>query len=104
MEVPSETENPNPSTVTTERNSKTKGKNNDFVFCKVCRLNHNQGIHLDPVKFRTVKSKLNPKRVGAACGNRGAGKIPEKNLRWRPRNQSKMKVKLVIHHCSYSLI
>ncbi|KVH98139.1 hypothetical protein Ccrd_023649 [Cynara cardunculus var. scolymus] len=43
MEAPSETNNANPSTVSTKKNSKTKGKNNDFEFCKVCKLNHNQG-------------------------------------------------------------
>lgn len=46
MELPSETKNPSPSTVTssTDKNSKKKkGKNNDFEFCKVCKLNHNQG-------------------------------------------------------------
>ncbi|KAI3773550.1 hypothetical protein L1987_48080 [Smallanthus sonchifolius] len=43
MEAQSETKNPNPSTVTTERNLKPKGKNTDFEFCKVCKLNHNQG-------------------------------------------------------------
>ncbi|XP_042755961.1 TITAN-like protein isoform X2 [Lactuca sativa] len=39
MKEPSETKHPN----TTERNSKTKGKNNNFEFCKVCKLNHNLG-------------------------------------------------------------
>ncbi|KAK9069874.1 hypothetical protein SSX86_010270 [Deinandra increscens subsp. villosa] len=43
MEIPSETKNPNPSTVTTESSSKRKEKNTDFEFCKVCKLNHNQG-------------------------------------------------------------
>ncbi|KAI3737427.1 hypothetical protein L2E82_27429 [Cichorium intybus] len=43
MEATSETKNPNPSTVSTESNSKTKGKNSTFEFCKVCKLNHNQG-------------------------------------------------------------
>ncbi|KAL8260964.1 hypothetical protein R6Q59_025013 [Mikania micrantha] len=43
MEVPSETRNHKSSTGTLEKNSKTKVKNNDFEFCKVCKLNHNQG-------------------------------------------------------------
>ncbi|CAI9267309.1 unnamed protein product [Lactuca saligna] len=39
MKEPSETKHPN----STERNSKTKGKSNNFEFCKVCKLNHNLG-------------------------------------------------------------
>ncbi|KAL4559797.1 hypothetical protein LXL04_031943 [Taraxacum kok-saghyz] len=43
MKEPSETKHSNPDNVPTERNSKTKEKNNEFEFCKVCKLNHNQG-------------------------------------------------------------
>ncbi|KAL4592670.1 hypothetical protein LXL04_005673 [Taraxacum kok-saghyz] len=43
MKEPSEMKHRNPDNVPTERNSKTKEKNNEFEFCKVCKLNHNQG-------------------------------------------------------------
>ncbi|KAJ0579732.1 hypothetical protein HanHA300_Chr04g0121141 [Helianthus annuus] len=45
MEPPPEPQNPNPSTGTPESHSnpKPKRKNTEFEFCKVCKLNHNQG-------------------------------------------------------------